>query len=163
MFNYFIKNIFPNQIFIYLCYIKITSMKDINLKHLIESRDLCYNEVAVLLFPDNKHPKLALNRVLKGEARLDSAQISRLAAFMKVEISDLYGLPGWKASLGEDGIHVFKNGEFTARLNTTTWTTEVFKNDELLHGTIIHSGCMSLENYIQQIHKFLFNHESDSN
>ena len=54
-------------------------MKTIDLKEIIEKRKLDAKDVAQQLFPGIKYPKLALNRIIAGEAVLDANQISKLA------------------------------------------------------------------------------------
>lgn len=39
----------------------------INLRELVEQRGLRLQEVAEILFPDNRFPRAALNRVLNGK------------------------------------------------------------------------------------------------
>jgi len=54
-------------------------MKKIDLKKIIENAGLDIKETAQHLFPNNKYAKLALDRVIKGDAFLDTNQISKLS------------------------------------------------------------------------------------
>ena len=53
-----------------------------NLRELIEQRGLRLQEVAEILFPDNRYPRAALNRVLNGKTLLNSKQAIRLSAWL---------------------------------------------------------------------------------
>jgi hypothetical protein len=65
-------------------------MRTIDVKEIIEKHQLDAKEVAQQLFPGNKYPKLALNRVMAGSAQLDANQMSKLALLIGVQVSDLY-------------------------------------------------------------------------
>ena len=47
----------------------------INLKELVEQRGLRLQEMAEILFPDNRFPRAALKRVLNGKTLLNSSHV----------------------------------------------------------------------------------------
>jgi len=54
-------------------------MQFIDIPAVIEARGLDKKVVAAQLFPSNRHPVLALNRVIKGVGYLNELQINKLA------------------------------------------------------------------------------------
>ena len=70
-------------------------MNKIDLQQLIEIYNLDKKEIAETLFPGAKYPTLALNRIISGEALLDSDQVSKLALFIGVPIEKLYSGTKW--------------------------------------------------------------------
>lgn len=125
-------------------------MKKIDLKKIIQVKKLDEKEVAAELFPNHKHPKLALDRVLAGEGVLDANQISRFSFYSGIPIAELYTGTGWRSSI-KGHTHILVSGEYTAKLDTTTWTTEVFHKKSLFHEFIIHSSSISLSKYIEKL------------
>lgn len=125
-------------------------MKKIDLKKIIQAKKLDPKEVAQELFPTHKHPKLALDRVLAGGGVLDADQISRFSLFTGLPISELYSGAGWKSTI-EGHTHVLVSGDYTAKLDTKTWTTKIFHRDSLFHDFIIHSPSITLSEYINRL------------
>lgn len=137
------------------------NMKTIDLEAIIENNQLDTDALAVELFPNNKYPKMALSRVLKGEALLDSNQVSKLAMMLNVDISTLY-TGGWKAVSKKD-LHIISNKEFRAELNTKTWESKVFVNDTLYHSTLLHVSGITLLEYIENINKIVEQYKNQKN
>jgi len=136
-------------------------MRTINVKEIIETRGLDTKEVARQLFPKNKYPDLALNRVMKGKNVLDADQISKLALMAGLQISELFSGENWKAS-SRKGVHVFTNGEFRAELDSETWITKVFHKDSMFHESIIHSGSTPVSEYLSQLDLIINNFKSQN-
>jgi len=125
-------------------------MRTIKVKEIIEARGLDIKEVALQLFPKNKYPVLALNRVIKGKHALDADQISKLALMAGLQLPDLFSGENWKATTHK-GVHVFTNGEFRAELDPETWITRIFCKDSMFHESIIHSGSTPVSEYLNQL------------
>ena len=125
-------------------------MKGINLRKIIEHHELDSTEIAKLLFPKNRHPLLALNRILFNKAVLDADQISRFSMFTGIPIADLYDGTGWQSRYSK-GKHILTSGDYRAELDTETWSTKVFKNDTLYHEFIMHAKSITLSEYIQRL------------
>lgn len=137
-------------------------MQAINLEAIVKKYDLDKKELAAQLFPGNKFPRVAFKRVLLGEAELNASQISKLALWVGVEISDLFltGSQGWKKT-STMGVITLSNGLYKAELDTTAWITRVFHNDSLFHESIIHSGTTPLSEYLNKINLIIKNHKSN--
>ena len=134
-------------------------MRTINVKKIIESRGLDFKEVAHQLFPKNKYPGLALNRVIKGKSVLDADQISKLALMSGLKISELFSGENWKYVSGK-GVHVFTNGEFRAELDSGSWVTKIFHKDSMFHESILHSGSTPVSEYLSQLDLIINNYKS---
>lgn len=132
-------------------------MNKIDISSLASKLGLDLTEIALQLFPTNIHPKLALHRVILGKAVLNADQISKLALICGLSISELFTSGEWSVNTS-DKIHTFKNGEFTAELNTSNWTTRLFHNGSLFHTLVIHNEYVTLSEYVtllnSEINKF---------
>ena len=129
-------------------------MKKIDLKKIIHAKKLDAKEVAAQLFPTHKHPKLALDRVLAGEGVLDANQISRFSFYSGIPIAELYEGAGWR-STSDGSTHVLTNGDYTAELDTATWTTKVYHKKSLFHEFVIHSSTISLGVYVETLNSVI--------
>jgi hypothetical protein len=125
-------------------------MRTIDVKKVIDSAGLDFKEVAAQLFPKNKYPDLALNRVIKGVNALDADQISKLALMANVPISDLFSGGEWKA-VSKGKTHIFSNGDYKVELDTETWISRIFHKGSLFHESVIHSGSTPLSEYLENI------------
>lgn len=125
-------------------------MKSINIPAVVEAKNLDLNMVASQLFPDNKHPRLALNRVISGVAVLDANQISKLSLLSGVPISELFSGGSWKAS-NKEHLHIFTNSEFIAELDTSNWTTKIFHNESMFHEHVLHDKHIALTAYLDML------------
>lgn len=124
----------------------------------IEKTLLGKKEVAAQLYPDNKFPELALNRVLNSNANLDSNQLSKLAALAGCTVSEILG-NDWTKTADKSGLLVFQSERYRAELNTETWTTRIFDNGSLFHDEIIHGQGVPLSEYIGALNELVLNHK----
>lgn len=138
--------------------IKKDKTMTINLRELIEQRGLKTREVAEFLYPDNKYPRVALQRVLDGEALLNSEQVSRLAAWLGISTDSLYK-GGWSSEFkGETCI--LTNGNYRAELSIRTGETKVFHLGALFHEIILHDPAISLSQYVELLNAIIKNHQA---
>lgn len=138
-------------------------MNIINLNQILTEHNLNVREVAEQLFPNNKYPRLALNRVIAGKASLDADQISKLALFTGRSIASLFSGEEWKAQVKKGGVHVFTNGDYRAELDTSTWITKVFHKGSLFHEEIIHSDTIPLRSYLSELDKLILKQKQNEN
>lgn len=130
----------------------------INLRELIEQRGLKTREVAEFLYPGNKYPRASLQRVLDGEALLNSEQVSRLAAWLGISVDSLYK-GGWSSEFkGETCI--LTNGNYRAELSIRTGETKVFHLGALFHEIILHDPAIPLSRYIELLNAIIKNHQA---
>jgi hypothetical protein len=131
-------------------------MQVINLGQIIEAQNLDTTQLAAELFPGNKYPKLALNRILTGEAFLDANQISRLSLFTGIPIHKLYNGGEWELKASADILTIVSPDKgYRAELNTQTWITKVYDKDTIFHEETLPSGSMSLRAYIEYINNLI--------
>lgn len=121
----------------------------IDIESIIEKCGLNSKEVAVHLFPDNKYPKLALNRVISGESFLDSEQLSKLAMMADLSVSQLYK-SGWKTSSKKNKI-ILTNEDFTIELDTVSWISKIFHKKSLFHESVVCSEFIPISTYLKEI------------
>lgn len=131
----------------------------INLKELIEQRGLKTQEVAEFLFPGNKFPRVSIQRVFDGKARLNSEQVSRLAAWLGVSVDSLYK-GGWNSEFkGETCI--LTNGNYRAELSVKTGETKLFHLGSLFHEIVLHDPAIPLSQYIDLLNAIIKNHQAN--
>lgn len=131
----------------------------INLKELIEQRGLKTREVAEFLFPGNKFPRVSIQRVFDGKARLNSEQVSRLAAWLGVSVDNLYK-GGWNSEFkGETCI--LTNGNYRAELSVETGETKLFHLGSLFHEIVLHDPAIPLSKYIELLNTIIKNHQAN--
>lgn len=131
----------------------------INLKELIEQRGLKTLEVAEFLFPGNKFPRVSIQRVFDGKARLNSEQVSRLAAWLGVSVDSLYK-GGWNSEFkGETCI--LTNGNYRAELSVETGETKLFHLGSLFHEIVLHDPAIPLSQYIDLLNALIKNHQAN--
>ena len=132
-------------------------MNTIDIRKVIDENGLSFDDIALHMFPTNVHPRLALNRVIRGEAFLDERQISKLAKLSGLSISELFGEVEWKA-MSKKGTLLFMSKDFKAELDTETWVTKIFHKDSFFHEEVIHSGFVPLSEYIAKLNALIHNH-----
>jgi len=126
-------------------------MQTLDLKKIIETYSLDTREVAEELFPKNKYPKLALDRVLKGESFLDTTQLSLLSQMTGVPIQFLFSNGAWKVTSPNKGTVVFESEGYRAELDLDKWITKVYHKETLFHEQLLHKGAIPLSDYLEQI------------
>jgi len=120
----------------------------IDLKQIIEKMEMSKKEVATELFPVNKFPVLALNRVLAGEAVLDADQISKLSMLSGLSPNEMFS--SWKMK-SRMGIHTLTSGNYRADLDMHSGTTKIFYKGSLDHEFIIHKTNIELSEFINML------------
>lgn len=125
---------------------------DIN--KIIEYYKLDINDVAEALFPHVRYKTLALNRVLKGEAFLDTLQIEKLAKLIGVFVQDLYTFDDWKGS-HEDNCMTWINGEYKVKLNYNGVYLTLIKGSKVVHQELIGPKNVSIEDFISHINSLI--------
>lgn len=127
-------------------------MNSFNINNVIEHYGLNAEEIAKLLFPNVKYPELALKRVLKGEANLDTAQLCQLANHIGVPVSSLITLPDsdWRGQ-ADDGDLIFVKGEFKVKLNYKGTFLTIYKSDKVVDQVIIGPSTITLSDFIEYL------------
>ena len=116
-------------------------MTQFKLTEIIASYKLDKYELAKVLFPGAKYPKMALTRVLKGEASLSVDQLEILADFIGVTPSQLFMLDTWKdITTTEDLIDncclTLEKGAYKVKLNFDGAFLTLYKDGEVVYRQI---------------------------
>lgn len=127
-------------------------MEKFNIKRVTEVYKPDLDELAKALFPTVTYPKLAFNRILKGEANLDSTQISILASYLGVSVSELFTVEdsGWHmSSCAGDSRLIFTKGDYKATLYGQSLT--ILKGDKFVSAStfLVNKEALSLEDFIK--------------
>jgi len=132
-------------------------MHKFNLSKIIECYSPNVEELSKILFPHVKYPKQAFDRVLKGEANLDSAQIESLASYLGVFVADLFSVDDWKGNWNkQDKCLTFVKGPYRVNLNYRGSFITVYKDDKVVCQEIkAHANSMSITDFIQYINTLI--------
>lgn len=137
----------------------LIKMNTIDLNKIITDHDLDVKELAAELFPGIKYPKLALDRVLKGESYLDTNQLSRLSLYTGQPIETLMTGKNWIAlAYNKENAIVFESGDYRAELDLMTWITKLFHKNSIFHESVITKSTIPLNEYLEQISNLIDNH-----
>lgn len=130
-------------------------MEKFNLKSAIEHYSPDIDELSKVLFPYIKYPKQAFDRVLRGEANLDTNQVCQLASYLGVMVSDLFTLDeGWHGSY--DKCLTFAKGLYRVNLNYDGAFVSVYKDGKLIHQEVRNTvQSMTITDFIQYINKLI--------
>lgn len=92
-------------------------MEQLNINKILDDYRPDRKELASVLFPSNRYPEDAFNRIVTGVAKLDSEQVARLADYLGVFVHTLYTVEDgeWKGSM-ENGCIVLKREDYSARI-----------------------------------------------
>lgn len=126
-----------------------------NINKVIEHYKLDTKEVANTLFPHVRYQKLALDRVLKGEACLNTDQLQALAKLAGVFVHDLFTVDDWKGS-SEDGCLTFIKDDYKVKLNYKGVYLSIYKGQELIHQELALNN-MTITEFIEHINKIINN------
>lgn len=133
-------------------------METFNITKIMEQYAPNTDELSKVLFPHIKYPKQAFDRVLKGEANLDSEQITRLASYLGILVSDLFNLKDdWKGSYDTTKkCLIFTKGEYKINLNYNGSFITVYKDNKVIHQEVkSRADSMTFEDFIRYINKFI--------
>lgn len=133
-------------------------MKTIDVKKIIEDMGCDKKTMAKQLFPGNKFPVLALDRVLQDKAVLDANQISRLSSFSGVPIGKLFD--EWEITQRK-GVHTLKNGNYHAEVDFSEMVIRMYHNASLFHEEILFDSKLTLSELIDTINIQIKNYESN--
>lgn len=107
-------------------------MAYLNLQAVIDYYHIDHEIIALLLFPENKFPKTALNRILSEESYLTSEQVYILADFLGINITELYIFgPKWiQQSSKIANTVILKKGKYTVHINTHSGIMIVYEQSK---------------------------------
>ena len=137
-------------------------MRQFNINSIIEHYGLNTEDLAKVLFPAVKYPKLAFDRVLKGETELDVQQVEQLASYLGIVVSDLFFVDGWKNHT-ENGCLTFSKGKYRAKLNYQGTYLSIYRDNQLIEQRISNASEMTIENFISLLNNIIKTYENGSN
>lgn len=130
---------------------------NIDLKKLIDSRNLDKKELAKVLFPKAKHPAPALARILAGKAQMQEAQIYRLSMLSGLSIDALYYESlNWKQTV-KNGLIRFTLDNYSAIYSPETGITKIYHLESLLATHVLSSPNQPLSDYLTEINRIVIN------
>lgn len=134
-------------------------LEQFSLQKLVTEFNLNPAELAKILFPHVKYPILAFNRVLSGEASLDTDQLQNLASFLGMFVSELFNVEGWK-SKSQPGQLFFMKDKYNAICHVTTGVISLFCEGDIVDTYIMSPGLTSVSEFINSINKQILEYEA---
>lgn len=137
----------------------IKIVNTLNIEKIIQDSGLDINAVAAELFPKNKYPTLALNRVFANESQLDVDQLAKLAALLGVPTYRLLRDNTWEIkSKGKDVLEM-RMGDYKVLINYKENNSKIFHKGSLFHETLLHKNSIPLSQYISSINQIINTHK----
>lgn len=133
-----------------------------NINSIIDYYKPDIQNLAKMLFPTVKYPRLAFDRVLRGEACLDVVQLERLADYIGVLVTDLFSVNTWKGS-SEGNCLTFIKGKYKVKLNYTGVYISIYKDDELIYQALSNVPSMTVNEFINYLDNLIKNYENGNN
>lgn len=131
-------------------------MEKFNVQKIIEHYGPNIEELSKVLFPHIKYPKQAFDRVIKGEANLDSVQIAQMASYLGVFVADLFAVDEWKGSWDERfRCLTFVKGLYQVNVNYCGSFITVYKDGKVIHQEIKQANDMTLADFLQYINTLI--------
>lgn len=137
-------------------------MKQFDINEIIRYYQLDTESLAPVLFPTVKYPKLALDRVLKGQTNLDISQVELLAEHIGVLVSDLFSINKWKGSTEGTYLTLIK-GDYKVKLNYKGVFISVYKNNALIFQEISDVPGMTMNEFTNHIDNIIKSYENGNN
>ena len=131
-------------------------MTHFDLSSIIKEYNLDIAQVASVLYPDVKYPKLAINRAIRGEVSISVEQLENLAKFLGVLPSQLFTLGSWKDAT-KNGLLSFKKGEWLVTLSYNNTYLTVYKNNKVVYNSVFSIGEMPIKEFIEYIDNLISN------
>jgi hypothetical protein len=136
------------------------TMQNFDLNKVLSESGMAKERMAKELFPSNKYPVKALERVLDGHGKLDTDQLAQLAKLLKVSIPDLF--KGLASMVSREGVHTITIGDYTAELDFQKAITQVFHNGVMVHTEVLHSQSIPLSEYLHQLQTIILKHNQSN-
>jgi hypothetical protein len=134
----------------------------IDIRKLMQERNLDRSTLARVLFPLNKHPNMALTRHMCGSSQLTESQIYRLSIYTCLPIEALYEeFIAWKKK-EENGLVRFSRDTYSAIYSPVTGITKIYQFDSLLATHIISKSNQPLNEYLEEVNQVIINNSIKS-
>lgn len=125
-------------------------MEKFDVNKIIEQYNIDAQDLAKWLFPNVKYPKLAFDRVLKGETNLDIEQVAILAKYIGVTVADLFANESWRSSF-RDNLMVLTKGDYSVEFDPKCAFIRVYKNGEFVDNILVNLQQTPFEEFINYI------------
>lgn len=131
-------------------------MEQLDINKIMEEYKPDRKELASVLFPNNRYPEDAFERILRGVAKLDSEQIARLADYLGVFVHTLYTVDGsdWSGSVDNGCIKLTKGGH-TARI--TAGRVSVYRDGHALGSFTLKSELTPFKEIVELLDSYINN------
>lgn len=132
--------------------IKREIMQTVNLKRIMDLANLKSSYLGAHLFPENKSPRHAIHRVLKGDMLLNSWQIAKLSELINVPVGLLFEDADWQMAVPVNTRLVqFRTYDYFAELDLDTMTTTISRNGVLFFEKTSHEKSVEISEYLSSL------------
>ncbi len=144
--------------------LKLSEVIDLKLVRDLIAQDKSHRrDIAVMLFPSNKHPENALHNMLGGKTDMTVAQLQSLSLYFNVPLSRFYEPNGWKTEESAPGTYVLTNGDYRAVLDMTAGKTSLTFRGTPVQELVLHSSAIPLNEYLDVLNNLILKHNESKN
>ncbi len=138
-------------------FMEILNLNKILDQYGIENSD----ELAKMLFPTVRYPEFCFRRILKGESSLDSYQISILANYLQVPVSELFTVKDtdWHATQKNNQL-IFRKGDYKVALASDMFKLSIYKGQDNFYNSVGSVGLMTVQEFLKTIDNIIKEFES---
>lgn len=131
-------------------------MEQLDINRIMEAYKPDRKKLAPVLFPNNRYPDEAFDRIIRGIAKLDSEQIARLADYLGVMVHTLYTVEGsgWHGSLNSDCM-VLTKGEYAAHISSGR--ISIYCKDNPIGGFVLKSEITPFKEIVELLDSYINN------
>ena len=132
-------------------------MEKFDIQEVIKHYNPDIEELSRVLFPHIKYPKQAFDRIIRGEANLDTVQVEALANYLGVLPSDLFTTDGWKGGWDKsNNCLTFTKDNYRVNINYGGTFITAYKDGKVINQELKASvDKMTVTEFIQYINKLI--------
>lgn len=129
-------------------------MEILNMNKIIDQYEVNETELSRVLFNQVRYPEYAFRRVLQGNASLSSEQVSILANYLQVPVSDLFTEQetDWHAT-SKNGQLTFYKGPYKILVSREKFKVTIIKGKDVVDEAVGAIGLMTIQDFLEEVDK----------
>jgi hypothetical protein len=133
----------------------------IDIEGIAEKYGVDLRKVALLLFPDNNFPVVALRRLADNGGDMRASQMFAFAKLCGCRVDDLYALTEQWQHITQDGLHIFRYRNAVVTLDMSTGVSLLKINGEERLRAVMHERMVPLHTYLANLNALVKQHGID--
>lgn len=134
-------------------------MEILNINKVIDQYKVDEAELAHIAFPGLRYPEPAFKRILSGSSSLSAEQISAIAGYLQIPVSDLFTVQNtdWHAT-SKNKQTTFYRGDYRVVISRDKFEIVLYKGQDEVDRAVGAFGIMTIQDFLavvdEQIKKF---------